>query len=290
MTPDLPVTVVVPTLNEEPALDACLARLSRFPQVVVVDSGSRDRTVEIARRHGAAVLAFEWNGRFPKKRNWALAHHPFTTPWVLFLDADEWVTEAFCDELAATLPSTRHVGFWISYTNWFLGRRLLHGGHNRKLALFRVGAGEYERIDDRRWSGLDMEVHEHPVLEGSAGVLRSILEHKDDRGYARWVAKHNDYSTWEAHRLHALRRGGLEGGGPPLTWRQKVKYRCVDRGWFPWAHFLYGYVWKAGFLDGYAGYVYARSKAVYFWQIGVKVRELKAACAAASSIDEGGQS
>ena len=287
MKTPLPVTVVVPTLNEERMLGACLARLGRFAQVVVVDSGSRDRTVEIAKEHGAAVLTFEWNGRFPKKRNWMLANHRFRTPWVLFLDADELVTEAFCDELAATLPTTSHVGFWVSYTNWFLGRRLLHGGANRKLAIFRVGAGEYERIDDRRWSSLDMEVHEHPVLDGSVGSLRSILEHKDDRGYARWLAKHNDYSTWEAHRLHALRRGGGESGAPPLTWRQKVKYSCVDRFWFPWAQFVYGYVLKAGFLDGYPGYVYAGSKAVYFWHIGVKVRELKAASDAASSSNEG---
>ena len=272
----LPVTVVVPTLNEERMLAECLSRLTRFAQVVVVDSGSRDRTVEIAKAHGAEVLSFEWNGRFPKKRNWTLANHTFHTPWVFFLDADELVSEAFCDELAATLPTTSHSGFWVSYTNWFLGRRLRHGGANRKLALFRVGAGEYERIDDMRWSSLDMEVHEHPVLEGTTGAFRAVLEHKDDRGYAHWLAKHNDYSTWEAHRLHALLRMTGEEGRPKLTWRQKAKYHGVGRFWFPSAQFVYGYVVKAGFLDGYPGFVYACSKAVYFWHIGVKVRELKA--------------
>ena len=267
---------MVPTLNEERMLGECLSRLTRFAKVVVVDSGSKDRTVEIARDHGAEVLAFEWNGRFPKKRNWTLAKHAFHTPWVFFLDADEMVTEAFCDELAATLPTTPHVGFWVSYTNWFLGQRLRHGGANRKLALFRVNAGEYERIDDKRWSSLDMEVHEHPVLTGSTGSLRAVLEHKDDRGYAHWLAKHNDYSTWEAHRLDALRGAMGEEGRPKLTWRQKAKYSCVGQFWFPWAQFVYGYVFKAGFLDGYPGFVYACSKAVYFWHIGVKVRELRA--------------
>jgi glycosyltransferase involved in cell wall biosynthesis len=276
MDNQLPVTVVVPTLNEELMLGECLSRLTRFAKVVVVDSGSKDRTVEIARAHGAEVLAFEWNGRFPKKRNWTLAHHAFHTPWVFFLDADELVTEAFCDELAATLPITPHVGFWVTYTNWFLGRRLRHGGANRKLAIFRVGAGEYERIDDQRWSRLDMEVHEHPVLTGSTGSLGAVLEHKDDRGYAHWLAKHNDYSTWEAHRLRALRDESRDEGRPKLTWRQQAKYSCIGQFWFPWAQFLYGYVFKAGFLDGYHGFVYACSKAVYFWHIGVKVRELRA--------------
>jgi glycosyltransferase involved in cell wall biosynthesis len=287
MTNLLPITVVVPTLNEEQMLGACLSRLARFAQVVVVDSGSKDRTIEIAKVHGADVLAFEWNGRFPKKRNWTLANYEFRTPWVFFLDADELVPDAFCDELAATLPTTNHVGFWVSYTNWFLGRRLRHGGANRKLALFRVGSGEYERIDDNRWSSLDMEVHEHPILVGSTGAIRAVLEHKDDRGYAHWLAKHNDYSTWEAHRLHALLRATGEEGRPSLTWRQKAKYHGVGRFWFPWAQFFYGYVAKAGFLDGYPGFVYACSKAVYFWHIGVKVRELRATANKASSINEG---
>jgi glycosyltransferase involved in cell wall biosynthesis len=275
MTDQLPVTVVVPTLNEERMLGECLSRLTRFAKVVVVDSGSKDRTVEIAKEHGAEVLSFQWNGRFPKKRNWTLGNHEFRTPWVFFLDADELVTDAFCDELAATLPTTPHVGFWVFYTNWFLGRRLRHGGANRKLSLFRVGAGEYERIDDTRWSSLDMEVHEHPILAGSTGAIRAVLEHKDDRGYARWLAKHNDYSTWEAHRLHALLLSKGEHGRPKLTWRQKAKYHGIGRFWFPWAQFFYGYVFKAGFLDGYPGFVYACSKAVYFWHIGVKVRELR---------------
>jgi len=287
MTDRLPVTVVVPTLNEERMLGDCLSRLARFAHVIVVDSGSKDRTIEIAGGHGAEVLSFQWNGRFPKKRNWTLATHHFRTPWVFFLDADELVSDAFCDELAATLPTTANVGFWVSYTNWFLGRRLRHGGANRKLALFRVGAGGYERIDDTRWSSLDMEVHEHPVLDGPTGALRAVLEHKDDRGYARWLAKHNEYSTWEAHRLHALLLPAGGGDRPKLTWRQNAKYHGIGRFWFPWAQFVYGYVFKAGFLDGYPGFVYACSKAIYFWQIGVKVRELRAAAGRAAPTNGG---
>ena len=272
----LPVTVVVPTLNEERMIGECLSHLKRFARVIVVDSGSKDRTVELAREHGAEVLAFQWSGRFPKKRNWVLATHVFHTPWVFFLDADELVTDSFCDELAEVLPTTHHVGLWISYTNWFLGRRLRHGEANRKLALFRVGAGEYERIDDTRWSSLDMEVHEHPVLAGSTGSVRAVLEHKDDRGYAHWLAKHNDYSTWEAHRLHSLLHTRQEHGQATLTWRQRAKYYGIGRFWFPWAHCVYVYLLRGGCLDGYPGFVHACSKAIYFWHIGVKIRELKA--------------
>lgn len=152
----LPVTVAIPVRNEERNLPSCLERLSRFERVVVIDSGSTDRTAEIARAHGADVVTFAWDGRFPKKRNWFLRHHAPTTPWVFFLDADEFVDDAFCNELASVLPSTTHAGFWIQYDTWFLGERLRHGDVNRKLALFRVGAGEYERIEEDRWSHLDM--------------------------------------------------------------------------------------------------------------------------------------
>ncbi len=268
----LPITVVVPVRNEERNLGACLARLRRFERVVVVDSGSTDRTADIAREHGAEVIDFAWNGRFPKKRNWFLREHSPKTPWVLFLDADEFVDEAFCDELEATLPSTTHAGFWITYYNWFLGRKLLHGEPNRKLALFRVGSGEYERIDEDSWSHLDMEVHEHPVLSGTIGEIRARLDHRDDRGYEHWIAKHNAYSSWEAHRIARLRAEGI-AGNPKLTPRQRRKYASIGRWWLPLAYFLTCYIVRGGFRDGYPGFVLARSKAVYFWQIGVKISE-----------------
>ena len=94
--PMLPVTVVIPVRNEERNLPGCLRALGKdFSEIVVVDSGSTDRTREIAEDGGAVVLDFNWDGKFPKKRNWALRHHEFQTPWVLFLDADEQVTPDF---------------------------------------------------------------------------------------------------------------------------------------------------------------------------------------------------
>src|SRR5690348_13499361 len=99
MANDLDVTVVVPVRNEEKNLPECLRRLTAFKHVVVVDSNSQDQTRSIAEQHGALVLNFAWDGRFPKKRNWTLRNHRFETSWVLFLDADEYIDEAFVDEL-----------------------------------------------------------------------------------------------------------------------------------------------------------------------------------------------
>jgi glycosyltransferase involved in cell wall biosynthesis len=275
----LPVTVVIPVRNEERNLPGCLERLGRFERVVVLDSGSTDRTAAIARTSGAKVLEFRWNGQFPKKRNWYLRNHRVETPWVFFLDADEFVDDRFCDELERTLPGTEHVGFWINYTNWFMGRELRHGDANRKLALFRVGSGEYERIKEDSWSNLDMEVHEHPVLSGTVGEIGARIDHRDYRGLGHWFQKHNDYSAWEARRLIALRHDGLDAH-PELTSRQLSKYRSIGKWWFPATYFSIFYLAKRGFLDGYPGFVYACCKSVYFWQIGLKALEAESTTSA----------
>jgi glycosyltransferase involved in cell wall biosynthesis len=270
----LPVTVAIPVRNEEGNLSACLTRLGRFARVVVLDSGSTDRTAELAADAGVEVLQFRWDSRFPKKRNWFLRNHAPSTEWVLFLDADELVDDAFCDELERVLPTTPHVGLWLNYTSWFLGRQLRHGDANRKLALFRVGAGEYERVPDDGWSSLDMEVHEHPVLDGTLGEVFARIDHRDYRGFDHWIRKHNEYSTWEARRILALRQAPAGANGA-LRGRQLRKYRAIGRWWLPAAYFLSFYVLKRGFLDGYPGLVFALGKSIYFWQIGVKCKELK---------------
>lgn len=265
----LPVTVLIPVKNEECNLPACLARLDGFEDIVVVDSQSADDTVRLAEEGGARVVQFCWNGRYPKKRNWALQTLEFNTPWVLFLDADELVTPEFKDELKRALADTDRVGFWLRYENAFLGGVLKHGVEQRKLALIRVGAGFYERIEDDRWSSLDMEVHEHPVLDGQVGEIRAQIEHRDDRGLHHYIARHNDYSSWEARRFLALRND-------PATWstltlRQRLKYSCLSHWWFSLAYFVGTYLVKRGFLDGWPGLVHATLKMHYFFQVYCKI-------------------
>lgn len=269
---DIPVTVVVPVLNEERNLPACLSRLGRFARVVVVDSGSTDRTCEIACEYGAEVVDFRWNGQFPKKRNWMLRNHSFDTEWILFLDADEYVTEEFCDELARTLPECPHDGMWLAYHNHFMGRYMRHGEAFTKLALIRYGAGEYERIDEERWSHLDMEVHEHPVLAGTIGRIESPIDHDDYKGLHSYIRKHNEYSSWEARRYMKLVEQE-PSARQHFTRRQRFKYGAIRRWWLAPTHFLASYVFRLGFLDGHAGFAFAMLKAIYFFQIRLKIIE-----------------
>lgn len=267
----LPVTVAVPVKNEEFNLGHCLERLGRFAEIVVIDSGSTDRTVQIAESFGARVEQFRWDGKYPKKRNWFLLNVPPKQPWVLFLDADEFVDEAFCDAVSEVVQDHRHAAFWLKYTNYFLGRELKYGVMQRKLALFRVGRGLYERIEEDSWSGLDMEIHEHPIIEGTVGEVSVSIDHRDYIGMAKFIERHKDYALWEARR-HA----SLKADCSPweqFTPRQRFKYRHLSKWWFPGFYFLAQYLGKRGFLDGAAGFQYAFYKTWYFNTIRLMIRE-----------------
>jgi glycosyltransferase involved in cell wall biosynthesis len=272
MNTSIPVTVIVPVMNEERSLGACLERLTRFQEVLVVDSGSSDATADIAMRFGARVLQFKWNGSYPKKRNWVLLNHSLASDWVLFLDADEVVDDSFCNAVACALRTGKHSGYWLRYSNFFAGKRLKHGVPQRKLALFKKDAGLFERIEEFGWSKLDMEVHEHPQIVGSVDEISVPIEHRDFRGLARFLERHLDYAKWEARRLLLLKAQGAVDSDA-LTKRQRFKYSRMERWWYPWAYFAYTYVVRLGFLDGRAGFLYAYYKAWYFMTIRLLVRE-----------------
>ena len=260
----IPVTVVVPARNEEANLARCLGRLAEFAQVVVIDSSSTDRTRDIALDFGARYINFEWDGKYPKKRNWFLLNHQIPTDWILFLDADEFVGDDFKAALPGAIADPAASGYWLSYTNHFMGRRLSHGLPQRKLALFRSGRGLFERIEEDHWSSLDMEVHEHPIIEGKVGEIRVRIDHDDDRGLSKFIEKHTDYARWEARRNLLMRSAPDGQAATPLTFRQRTKYRFINAWWYPAAYFAYAYIIRLGFLDGRAGFVYAAMKFWYF--------------------------
>ncbi len=266
----IPVTIIVPVKNEELNLPQCLLRLKDFEQIIVVDSSSTDNTPTIAKEFNTQYVNFSWNGRFPKKRNWALRNLDIKNEWVLFLDADEFLTEAFITELSEKIKDPSISGYWITYQNHFMGRKLRHGDKMRKLPLFRKTSGEYEKIDEDSWSHLDMEVHEHPIIEGKIGNIKEAIIHNDYKGLEHYIARHNAYSTWEANRIIQLKKFGLK----ELTNRQKIKYSLVESGILPILYFCAAYFFKLGFLDRKAGFYLARYKANYFFQIQTKIKEI----------------
>ncbi len=273
------LTIAIPARNEERNLSDCLRAIGHdfARRVVVIDSGSTDGTADVARRHGSEVVDFVWDGHFPKKRNWFLRNHSPSTTWILFLDADEFINPNVKVEIASALRESSHQGFLLSYTNYFLGRRLSGGYPLRKLALFRVGEVEYERIEEQNWSQCDMEVHEHPILTGSIGVIRSRIDHRDLRGIDSYMRKHNEYAAWEAHRLFSHRHG-LSPATTAISWKphQRLKYRLLVSPWGGLAFFLGSFFLMGAWRDGSTGFAFCLLKAGYFTQIACRLRELEA--------------
>lgn len=277
MVTDQLLTVVIPVQNEEKNLPLCLDSVKDFKHVVIVDSGSTDNTCAIAQKYGREVVQFVWNGEFPKKRNWMLRNYKFKTPWVLFLDADERVTEKFVKELEQELPNSNHDVYFIQMYNWFLGRMLRHGDMTRKTAIVRVGHGEYEKIMEHRWSKLDMEVHEHIIVKGTVGRIKTPIEHYDLRSLSSYYDKHNQYSDWESNRYLAIAKDLYPGTEHwnQLTRRQRIKYKLFENKLLPWLYFFYVYFVKLGFLDGAAGYYFALSGMAQKSKLQAKVYEAK---------------
>ena len=266
----IPITVIVSVKNEELNLPSCLKELKSFDQLIVVDSGSKDKTIQIAQSLGADVLQFQWNGKFQKKRNWTLQNARIKNDWVLFLDADEFVTEDFVNEVSEKIKNTDCNGFTLQFQNYFMGKMLKYGYGFYKNALFKKSKGAYEKIDEDLWSHLDMEVHEHPIIEGKIGIIKSKIIHKDFKSLEHYIAKHNAYSSWEAHRYIALK----QTKDKPLSFNQKIKYGLMASGFLPLVYFIGTYIVKLGFLDGKEGFYLARFKAHYFFQIQTKIIEL----------------
>lgn len=274
MAVTIDLTIAIPVLNEETNLAGCLKAIGTgfARKVVIIDSGSTDRTREIANDFDADVVDFVWDGKFPKKRNWFLRNHKPETKWVLFLDADEYLTEEFKSELRSALEKENDIaGYLLNYSIYFLDKPLKWGYPLRKLALFKPGAGEYEQIDEEQWSKLDMEVHEHPVLNGRIGVIQSKIDHRDLRDIAHYIAKHNDYSDWEAGRfLKAMSDQHLHKN---WNWKQRLKYRLIRSPMIGVVYFFGSYILMGGFLDGSRGFAFAILKMSYFTQVYCKIRE-----------------
>jgi glycosyltransferase involved in cell wall biosynthesis len=270
----LDLTIVIPVKNEELNLPQCLRAIGKdlATNVVVLDSGSTDRTQEIAEGFGAEVIDFVWNGKFPKKRNWYLRNHELNTKWVLFLDADEYLTPEFKTDLRNTLSGADKNGYWLNYTVYFLGKELKGGYPLKKLALFKVNSGEYEQIEEEHWSKLDMEVHEHPVIKGEVGVIRSKIDHQDFRGTSNFILKHNEYASWEAARFLKSRASQQSDH---WTLKQKLKYRLMRSVFMIPAFFFGSYILYQGFRDGARGFAHAVLRMSYYTQVYCKIQEQK---------------
>lgn len=266
------VSVVVLTLNEEVNIARCLDALRWSDDIVVVDSGSTDRTVEIARSYGARVVErrlVSWS----EHQNWINEHVPFRHPWVYYSDADEVMPEDLRDEIVRVVASDApHVAYRVRYKNYLMGRWLKHSGG------YPIWVLRLFRPDKVRWERL---VNPVPVVDGSEGRLQGhFLHYSFNKGFDAWFAKHNAYSRDEAREGMRVRTSGSLSLPALLSTdrvqrRQALKalsFRLPGRGFL---RFLYHYVIGFGFLDGRAGFHWAVLMGLYEYMIEMKMIEIQ---------------
>lgn len=282
---DLPITVLLAARNEEANLPKCLASLRPVCRVVVLDSGSTDRTVEIAKQAGAEVVSFVYAGGYPKKRQWALDNLTIQTPWVLLIDADEEIPPALWTEIAAAIGGKDPAaGYAIMKDFHFLGRRFRFGGFSHAAVLLvRVGHARFERLIEETAGALDMEVHERVIVDGPVGVMKTPLIHRDFKGLAAYLERHDRYAVWEAMVRRQFIDTGLYGEdsiNPKLFGNIQERRRFLKRIAIrvpgePLCWFLYHYVIRLGFMEGVAGWTACRIRMNYIRNVRRQVKALR---------------
>ncbi|MGA7970116.1 MAG: glycosyltransferase family 2 protein [Terriglobales bacterium] len=277
----LPVSVIIPVRNEAANLACCLESLADAAEIYVIDSQSADESAAIAQAHGATVVQFHYSGGWPKKRQSAMDTLPLTCDWILLLDADEILTPELANEIRAAIQDPAVDGYSICLQMHFLGRVLRHGDASFwKLSLFRKGRGRFEcRLKDQDASMADIEIHEHVVVDGASGKLRHALVHHNVASLSRYIAKHNEYSNWEAHvllqpadRSEELRADLFGTQAQRRRWLKRKLYRLPGS---PVLLFLYRYFLRLGILDGIPGLIYCIFQAVQMFHTKAKIYELR---------------
>jgi glycosyltransferase involved in cell wall biosynthesis len=270
------VSVLIITKNEELNIAACLKALSFSDDIVVLDSLSTDRTLEIARqfpnvRTVQRPFDIEW-----RHRNWGLHDIPYKNPWVYICDADERVPEDLATEILHVVnqPQQEHVAYRLRYRNMYLGKWIKHAS-SYPVWIMRLVRPQLVTYEVR-------ETNVHPIVQGSVGSLDGhFIHYSFNSGLKRWFQKHNFYSTREAMEGVKVRRQGVPRLGAlrsadPMVRRRALKnlsYFVTARAFF---RFLLSYVIGGGFMDGIAGMHYCFMIAMYEYWIELKIAEQEA--------------
>ena len=250
------LAVMILAFNEEINLPQCLASLGGLKcEVVVVDSGSADRTVEIAREFGAAVQFHPFEN-YAIQRNWALSNLPYDVPWVLQLDADERLTPELVNEINALMERSEISadGFLLRKRTIFMGRWIRHGGHYPAyhLRLFRHGKG---RCEDRLYD-------QHFLVDGPVERLRHDYMDIVASNLSSWSARHVRWAAMEASEMATT--GSKHGQVDPQMLGNPIQRRRWWRNTYGQAplflraffYWVYRYFFRLGFLDGTEGLIF----------------------------------
>jgi glycosyltransferase involved in cell wall biosynthesis len=234
------------TRDEERNLTDCLQSLAFCDEIVIVDSGSTDKTAEIAGHFGAKFSSRPFDN-FASQKNEAIRQT--SGDWILLLDADERVTPELAKEIQCIIESQPDCdGYWMKRHNYIFGRLMRHGANanDLQLRLVRRGKGLFEGI-----------IHERVVLHGKGGLLRSPLLHYSTRNREDYDKRLAFYTDLEAEKIY----------------RKGIRPNAVDIFLRPVAQFLRFYIFGLGFLDGFAGLQYQCLSSYYIYVKYTKAQE-----------------
>ena len=267
------ITAIILTRNEEKNIQRCLQSIRGLcRRMIVVDCGSTDQTVALARENGAEVLYHEFE-YYARQFNWGLDNANIDTQWVIRIDADEQFPPELCEEIARECAAHAQDdvnGMTLEATYFFLGRALTHGSKKRKLMVFKYGLG---RIEDRRRDA-------HTVLsQGRSIALKSRFLHYDFKDLDNFIARYNWYATREAMDYMDYRRGRRDAAtdDPEIQKKRQRKYgiyyKCPKFHRAIW-WFIFNYFFRGGFLDGKEGFIYhVLSSFWYRFTVDAKIYE-----------------
>ena len=276
------LTAIVLTYNEENNIVDCLKSLGFCSRLIVVDSGSSDFTVHFAKKCGADIYIHESDAPFliTNQRNWALLNCEITTPWVLFLDADERVTPLLEKQItkythiSASYNSTI-CAFYLAPKYLFLNKWLRFSQHypNWHPRLLRstgiqFSGGVWESFCDD---------FQQPLASSQTAVLSEPYEHiAFSKGINDWLIKHLRYADWDARSILSFISN--DSSFARLSLRRKPLLRVVSFYFWPFRPFMrftHKYVLSLGFLDGWQGFIYCLLMFFYEIIVVIKVLEVK---------------
>jgi glycosyltransferase involved in cell wall biosynthesis len=257
----IPLTVVMITLNEEAHLPGAIQNVKDWAEeIFIVDSCSKDRTVDIALEAGVRIVQRPFT-TFSDQWNFALEELPINTPWTMKLDPDERLSDELKASIArAVSDATSQNGYRMTLRLWFMGRPL--HVDMEVLRLWRTGKCRFP----------DVFVNEHAVVEGSVGHLPGMMEHLDSPTLYHWLEKQNRYTTMEAF----MRVRGDSLAAEPRLLGTSLERRMFFKRlffWIPFRYpllFIYHLLWKGVWRDGRAGWAWARLRTEVY-----RLRELK---------------
>ncbi|MDC1333163.1 hypothetical protein N8220_00415 [Schleiferiaceae bacterium] len=260
------ISIVIPIKSDTNNLVELINNVKTygFFDIHVVDSIEDEKNFTFCAKNNCSYTVFNWNGKFPKKRNWYLTTKELKE-WVFFLDSDERINDKIVNEIMI-IDDSNIDGIRFKYNNQFLGNVLRYGDVMTKIPLIRNHV-RFEKVEEEYWSILDMEVHEHPqVHKLRLYKAKSRIDHLERTTIERYIVKHNQYSNWEAARI---RRDSRQ----IKSFRQRLKYFLLIKSYGHYVYFVYAYIIRLGFMDGQNGLILARMKSHYFYTIYLKLLE-----------------